>query len=91
MAGVKMKLALGLNTCLYVSESSDDVESMKSSSRSCSDSRRRMPITPTPSSSGLRVLKYSDKSTSEFEIRFRCVDELVKELVSYYVIRTERE
>ncbi|KAM0068432.1 putative transcription factor C2H2 family [Helianthus debilis subsp. tardiflorus] len=61
----KMKLALGLNTCLYVPESSDDGESVKSSSRSCSDARRRLPITPTPSSSGLRVSKYSDKSTSE--------------------------
>ncbi|KAJ0539618.1 hypothetical protein HanHA300_Chr08g0288441 [Helianthus annuus] len=62
-----MKLALALNTCLYVSESSDDVEFVKSSSRSCSDSPRRMPITPTPSSSGLHVLKNGDKSTSEEE------------------------
>ncbi|KAM0039165.1 hypothetical protein Hdeb2414_s0012g00378841 [Helianthus debilis subsp. tardiflorus] len=31
----------------------------------CSDARRRMPITPTPSSSGLHVSKYGHKSRSK--------------------------
>ncbi|KAI3748234.1 hypothetical protein L6452_11188 [Arctium lappa] len=67
----KMKLALGLNTCLYVPKTTDDDESLHSpSSRSrapprVSDVRHRMPTTPTPSSSGLKMSKYGIKSSSK--------------------------
>ncbi|KAK9061556.1 hypothetical protein SSX86_018738 [Deinandra increscens subsp. villosa] len=67
----KMKLALGLNTCLYIPKTTDDDESTHSaSSRSHasprgSDVRPRMPSTPTPSSSGLLLSKYGIKSSSK--------------------------
>ncbi|KAI3799371.1 hypothetical protein L1987_34665 [Smallanthus sonchifolius] len=66
----KLKLALGLNTCLYLPKTTDDDESTHStSSRSHapprgSDVRHRMPTTPTPSSSGLQMSKYGFKSSS---------------------------
>ncbi|KAJ9540347.1 hypothetical protein OSB04_026853 [Centaurea solstitialis] len=68
----KLKLALGLNTCLYVPKTTeDDDDSLhSSSSRSrapprSSDVRHRMPTTPTPSSSGLQMSKYGIKSSSK--------------------------
>ncbi|CAH1437916.1 unnamed protein product [Lactuca virosa] len=64
----KVKLALGLNTCLYVPKTADDNESPpspSSRSRKSSDIRHRMPTTPTPSSSGLQLSKYSIKSSSK--------------------------
>lgn len=65
----KVKLALGLNTCLYLPKTTDDDDSphspaMSSRSRS-SDVRHRMPTTPTPSSSGLQNSKYGIKSSSK--------------------------
>lgn len=64
----KVKLALGLNTCLYVPKTADDNESPpspSSRSRKSSDIRHRMPTTPTPSSSGLQLSKYGIKSSSK--------------------------
>ncbi|KAK1409935.1 hypothetical protein QVD17_36466 [Tagetes erecta] len=69
----KMKLALGLNTCLYLpktTDDDDDVSTHSPSSRAhapprASDVRHRMPTTPTPSSSGLRISKYGIKSLSK--------------------------
>lgn len=66
-----MKLALGLNTCLYLPKTTDDDESTHSPSSRCrapprsSDVRHRMPTTPTPSSSGLQMSKYGSKSSSK--------------------------
>ncbi|XP_071734882.1 E3 ubiquitin-protein ligase WAV3-like [Rutidosis leptorrhynchoides] len=65
----KVKIALGLNTCLYLPKTIDDDDSLHSptpSSRSrSSDVRHRMPTTPTPSSSGLQISKYGIKSSSK--------------------------
>ncbi|KAL4576962.1 hypothetical protein LXL04_013063 [Taraxacum kok-saghyz] len=64
----KVKLALGLNTCLYVPKTTDDDESPpspSSRSRKSSEIRHRMPTTPTPSSSGLQLSKYGIKSSSK--------------------------
>ncbi|KAI3705473.1 hypothetical protein L1987_75711 [Smallanthus sonchifolius] len=58
----KMKLALGLNTCLYVSRTTDDDESTHAPVSS--DVRRRMPTTPTPSSSGLCLSTHSTTSST---------------------------
>ncbi|XP_059659472.1 E3 ubiquitin-protein ligase WAV3-like isoform X2 [Cornus florida] len=64
----KAKLALGLNTCLHVpstlegSPASADAGFLPPSTRG-SDCRPEMPNTPTPSSSGLRLSKYSVKSS----------------------------
>ncbi|KAM7502133.1 hypothetical protein LguiB_001037 [Lonicera macranthoides] len=73
----KAKLALGLNTCLYVPRTLEDTSpfdedagrpsdaSYRSSSLSPSernsDCRLEMPKTPTPSSSGLRLSKHGAK------------------------------
>ncbi|XP_076916697.1 E3 ubiquitin-protein ligase WAV3-like [Bidens hawaiensis] len=65
----KLKLALGLNTCLYLPKTSDDDDSTRSPSSHApprsSDVRHRMPTTPTPSSSGLQMSKYGIKSSSK--------------------------
>nr|XP_043633910.1 E3 ubiquitin-protein ligase WAV3 [Erigeron canadensis] len=55
----KMKLALGLNTCLYLPKTDGDDESPPRTS----DVSPRMPTTPTPSSSGLQLSKYGHKSS----------------------------
>ncbi|MFS8011754.1 putative chromatin regulator PHD family [Helianthus anomalus] len=64
----KMKLALGLNTCLYLPKTTDDDESVDSRAHAPprgSDVRRLMPTTPTPSSSGLQMSKYGVKSSNK--------------------------
>ncbi|KAD7479704.1 hypothetical protein R6Q59_008525 [Mikania micrantha] len=60
----KMKLALGINSCLYLPKTTGDDESTHSPSPR-SDVRHRMPTTPTPSSSGLQMCKYGVKSSSK--------------------------
>lgn len=73
----KAKLALGLNTCLYVPRTLEDTlpsgedagrpsdagfrSSSLSPSERNSDCRLEMPNTPTPSSSGLRLSKHGAK------------------------------
>ncbi|KAJ0657291.1 hypothetical protein HanLR1_Chr14g0545341 [Helianthus annuus] len=64
----KMKLALGLNTCLYLPKTTDDDESVNSRAHAPprgSDVRCLMPTTPTPSSSGLQMSKYGVKSSNK--------------------------
>lgn len=66
----KMKLALGLNTCMYSPKTEGDDEPSARGSHAPSP---RMPNTPTPSSSGLLMPKYGSKSSSMQQICSICL------------------
>uniref|UniRef100_A0A2N9FX00 Anaphase-promoting complex subunit 11 n=1 Tax=Fagus sylvatica TaxID=28930 RepID=A0A2N9FX00_FAGSY len=66
----KVKLALGMNTCLYVPQTLDDSSSSiprlsDAVSPSTGHSSDRPPTTPTPSSSGLRLSLTGSKSSKK--------------------------
>ncbi len=88
----KVKLALGMNTCLYVPQTLDDSSSSiprlsDAVSPSTGHSSDRPPTTPTPSSSGLRLSLTGSKSSKVCIFRYNPIQQHFCFLFIFYLWR----